>query len=552
MFMDIDEIPLCAEFVEATETTVAKCDVLIAVIGKNWLISKDDHANRRLDDPADFVRKEIGAALKRNIRVIPVLVDGASMPRWTDLPDDLKPLVRRNALKVSDDRFGFDSGLLVDAIKEVLEEANAERRQKERLEAEQREKERLEAEQREKERLEAALKQREEQGRVGAERRQRERVASETPSEAILDENIQFTTYRPPAIDIDSWYQLLVFTHVEARLGESDVEDQSLTEEMEELARQILGSEFPQYRETTDESRLSIPRESEITFVPEIEGLEFYPPTQSFLWAKDIRVHPETFWFRAQPESLNKVLRGRLSAFLGHILLAEIILSIRVIGRVESLPSSLKTSSTRVYRKIFASYSHDDSEIVEATVVFVRTLGDEYLRDVINLRAGENWNRRLLEFIDKADVFQLFWSVNSAKSEFVEKEWRYALELKREAFVRPTYWQTPMPKPPALLEGIHFYKMPFLLTGEPRPPAQPIRQEGESREHEEKQRRQVAELESQRRENERLERPKLLFRLRLLVARLRVQLTICAMMVIVFGIWFAGSRRLPMASCRAR
>ena len=65
MFMDIDAIALGEDFVEAIETTVAKYDVLIAVIGNNWLTSKDEHGNRRLDNPEDFVRMEIGAALKQ-------------------------------------------------------------------------------------------------------------------------------------------------------------------------------------------------------------------------------------------------------------------------------------------------------------------------------------------------------------------------------------------------------------------------------------------------------------------------------------------------------
>ena len=98
IFMDIDAIALGEDFVKAIETTVAKCDVLVAVIGANWLTSKDDQGDRRLDNPEDFVRLEIGAALKREICVIPVLVDGVKMPRSTDLPEDLRPLVRRNAL----------------------------------------------------------------------------------------------------------------------------------------------------------------------------------------------------------------------------------------------------------------------------------------------------------------------------------------------------------------------------------------------------------------------------------------------------------------------
>jgi hypothetical protein len=118
------------DFVKAIETTVARCDVLIGLIGKNWITSKDDQGNRRLDNPEDFVRMEIGAALKRGIRVIPVLVDGAMMPRPADLPDDLKPLVRRQALAITDTSFDGDCQRLVANIKQILEEAETEQQER--------------------------------------------------------------------------------------------------------------------------------------------------------------------------------------------------------------------------------------------------------------------------------------------------------------------------------------------------------------------------------------------------------------------------------------
>jgi tetratricopeptide (TPR) repeat protein len=118
------------DFVEAIETSVSSCDVLIAVIGKRWLLSSVGRGKRRLENPEDLVRVEIATALKRKIRVIPVLVDGASMPRSGDLPDDLKLLARRNALEVSHNRFNTDFGRLVSTIESVLEEADAERNQR--------------------------------------------------------------------------------------------------------------------------------------------------------------------------------------------------------------------------------------------------------------------------------------------------------------------------------------------------------------------------------------------------------------------------------------
>ena len=160
--------------------------MLIAVIGRHWLVSSDKKDRRRLDNPADFVRIEIATALRRDIRVIPVLVEGAPVPEVDQLPDDLKALVRRNAIEVSHSRFNADFGRRVKAIERVLENADAERkrrekelleveqREKDRLKTEQQEKECLEAQQREKERLEVERPRKEKQERLEVERRQRE------------------------------------------------------------------------------------------------------------------------------------------------------------------------------------------------------------------------------------------------------------------------------------------------------------------------------------------------------------------------------------------
>jgi tetratricopeptide (TPR) repeat protein len=173
IFMDIDGIAPGDDFVEVIEQRVGECDVLIAVIGTHWLTSTNEREERRLDNPEDFVRMEIATALTRAIRVIPVLVDGASMPRSTDLPDNLKGLARRNAVRVSDTGFDDDCRRLILAIEQVLEKnATEQREKKERLESEQKqreeEKQRFEAVQRERERLEAEQQQSEARERAQA------------------------------------------------------------------------------------------------------------------------------------------------------------------------------------------------------------------------------------------------------------------------------------------------------------------------------------------------------------------------------------------------
>ena len=128
VFIDIDQIEPGEDFVEAINTKVGACDIAIVSIGPNWLTVTDASGKRRLDDSEDFVRMEIVAALERKIRVIPVLVGGARMPRKHDLPEALAPLSRRNAIELSETRFHSDVSRLIQAIEKprTLAEKKAE------------------------------------------------------------------------------------------------------------------------------------------------------------------------------------------------------------------------------------------------------------------------------------------------------------------------------------------------------------------------------------------------------------------------------------------
>ena len=116
LFMDVDNIPLGVDFATYLDGQVATCDVLLAVIGPHWLDVRNENGDRRLDAADDFVAVEISAALARKIPVIPILVDGARMPKAADLPERLKPLALRNAIKVGSDSFGRDTETLIEKI----------------------------------------------------------------------------------------------------------------------------------------------------------------------------------------------------------------------------------------------------------------------------------------------------------------------------------------------------------------------------------------------------------------------------------------------------
>jgi hypothetical protein len=164
VFKDVDSIKLGDDFPEVIANAVGSCDVLLALIGDRWLTITDEDGRRRLDDPDDFVRLEIESALERNIRVIPVLFEGARLPRSGDLPASLSKLVRRQALELSPSRFDADIGKLLRVLESTLAEEQARREAAAKAAREAEEQTRREAEAR-------AAREAEEQARRGVEER---------------------------------------------------------------------------------------------------------------------------------------------------------------------------------------------------------------------------------------------------------------------------------------------------------------------------------------------------------------------------------------------
>jgi hypothetical protein len=134
VFMDVDSIPLGADFVEILEGWVGKCEVLVALIGPGWVDANDPKsARRRIEYENDFVRIEIREALKRGIPVVPVLLDGTLMPEADQLPDDLKRLVRRQAEFIEFRSFDSDVDRLIKKLGLGSEKAEPQNREVETL-----------------------------------------------------------------------------------------------------------------------------------------------------------------------------------------------------------------------------------------------------------------------------------------------------------------------------------------------------------------------------------------------------------------------------------
>jgi len=131
VFKDVDSIELGDDFNEAIANAVGACDVLLVLIGTQWLTTTDEAGHRRLENSDDFVRLEIEAALQRKVRIIPILVGRARMPRADQLPDSLGKLVHRQALELDPNRFEADSRRLVRVVERTLAEEEERREDEE-------------------------------------------------------------------------------------------------------------------------------------------------------------------------------------------------------------------------------------------------------------------------------------------------------------------------------------------------------------------------------------------------------------------------------------
>jgi hypothetical protein len=120
--MDIDAIPLGSEFGQTISGAVASCDVLIALMGRRWLQAADSDGHRRLDNPDDFVRREIESALAHGVVVVPATVQGAEIPRAEELPPTLAPLTEHQGFELSDTGWHDDVNRLIRRLERVVRE----------------------------------------------------------------------------------------------------------------------------------------------------------------------------------------------------------------------------------------------------------------------------------------------------------------------------------------------------------------------------------------------------------------------------------------------
>ena len=279
-------------------------------------------------------------------------------------------------------------------------------------------------------------------------------------------QDVRFTIYHPKEIVPRVWETLLVYTHI------AEMEDWVQTDATSRLERPE--SHGPR----TGQATRGIARGTEIVIVPELPGCRFNPPTDRFLWLEP--AHRREFRLQVNPEvpgfEPGTAVNGRVAFYVTSILVAEVtiwtfiadqVTPVGLMGGtdVQAMPSGGQgqpvTAMAAPYSAIFVSYAHDDGTVVARIGAAYKALGMSFLRDQEVLRSGEKWNARLLDLIERADIFQLYWSSKARRSRYVRQEWSHALQQKRDNFIRPVYWQKPLPKPPRELEDLHFAHLPL-------------------------------------------------------------------------------------------
>ena len=277
---------------------------------------------------------------------------------------------------------------------------------------------------------------------------------------AIIDDDVSFTVYRPRYLSPKVWASLLAFVHKTDPVVDPEQGPVDPIKEVERRAREVLGPSVPPPARA--DARSGLPRGARLRIAVDLPGVQCNPDEVELDWWEPI--HEVKFRLLAGLELTGSVVRGAVRFWYGPLLIGEVSLAISVRDAGEPDQASVAERAP-MYRKIFPSYSHLDHGIVQDFEDAARALGDQFLQDVLALRAGERWQPRLLELIAQADVFQLFWSTNSMRSQYCQQEWEHALALGRPLFVRPLYWEDPLPEdmtlglPPAGLRELQFVRV---------------------------------------------------------------------------------------------
>jgi TIR domain len=263
-------------------------------------------------------------------------------------------------------------------------------------------------------------------------------------------DGLQFTAFYQEIAFVDKWQTLLVYAHIEKDL-DAIRQDSEHYDDLSEREPTLVSSSVIQ----------GIAHGTSLTIIPSLNSISFSPTSISFTWTGQWQGF--IFHFLPSSELAVKAVNLKISVLIGPLLIAELNLPL-IVKKNEQIAKQTKTEIRGyLYRRIFASHSHKDKAIVLLLQKAFACIGDSYFIDVNFLRSGENFDEKIKEAIEVSNIFQLFWSKHSAKSDYVRREWMHALICnKGDGFIRPIYWRHPPVPLPTELTSLHlaFYELP--------------------------------------------------------------------------------------------
>ena len=229
---------------------------------------------------------------------------------------------------------------------------------------------------------------------------------------------------------------MLAFAHLAKKRDDASADEPDPIAEMKDQAARILSKQQADYDNANEPSGQPVPRQGEITFVPMVPGVTFSPASRTFTWRKS--VHREEFDLWAAPDQDGQSLSGQMTVFLGSLVIAEVPLRISVNSRAESSAEKISLDgpqSSRRLRQIFASYSHQDEQVVAELAQVAPLCGSRFLMDRTISSPAKIGAKDCKRLIRGADMFQLFWSTNAMRSADTVDEINYAVSLERPGFI---------------------------------------------------------------------------------------------------------------------
>jgi hypothetical protein len=264
-----------------------------------------------------------------------------------------------------------------------------------------------------------------------------------------IGSTLEFKYLHPKEIRPGGKYPFLLFIST-LETGEPipDKEPDVVEVTIQHQIERLLHHNLDHYRENNINSSKPVPKNRYLKLKVKAEGdLRFDPPDTTRLHDEELVI--QHFRLIADESLEGKTARVVLKVSNGWVQVAEFGFEIRVTSKAKCEPFDITSAPVR--RDIFPSYAHEDAEYLEHFKKLFAVFGDEYLADVDKIRAGTFWKEEIESLIRNADLFQLFWTHNAAKSDYVPIEVKYALSLNRRDFIYQTIFEKDAP--PLLAAG---------------------------------------------------------------------------------------------------